>query len=286
VDAHLLTAWNGDPTLLAGLGLLLVSYWVGAVRDRQGGEVGPSWRAACYLGGVAVLALALLSPLDLLADRYLFSAHMLQHILLLLVVPPLILAGLPSSLAGLLEEVLMRWRCTRLFASPLVAFVLYAVLTWLWHLPLFYEAALRSEALHAVEHLCFLLSAGLFWVPICRPIGSLRLPALVQIVYIFGAGVSSTALAALITFAAHVLYPTYAQDGPSAVVRTALGLTPLADQQLGGLLMWIGGAFWFLGAAAVVFYRWFERAAREEITVIDDGRDGEVRNPVSDGVSW
>ncbi len=218
------------------------------------------WRAYSFAVAMLALVIALVSPLDALSDRYLFAAHMIQHLLLLLPVPCLILWGAPEGWFAWIREWRLVERVLAWLGRPAIAFFLYVVLTWLWHVPLLYEAALANQTIHIGEHLCFLGSALLYWWPICRPRTHFQpISELVSLVYLFGAALSSTGLAALITFATVLLYPTYGIPGPYRTVQVVLGLSPITDQQVGALLMWIGGALWFLGAAMVIFIRWFER---------------------------
>lgn len=226
------------------------------------------WRGdrgeATWLLGLIVLAIALISPLDYLADHVLFLAHMLQHLLLLLVVPPLLLLGLPAEGFAWIRRALDRLGPAACWlVQPFPAFLLSTLVVWAWHVPTFYEAALASEPLHAAEHLAFLGTALLYWWPVVRPEEH---PApmldLFQLPYLLGAIVASSLLAALLTFAPDVLYPTYTAAA-FAPARAAIGLTPLLDQQLGGLLMWVGGGLWYLLAAGGVMVRWFARDARE-----------------------
>ena len=262
----LLTGWDLDPTLIVGIGGLAVLYLSPLGRH---GDVALStrarrWLTVSYLAGVGVLAFALISPLDVLSDRYLFSAHMLQHLLLLLVAPVLLLLGAPSSwFTWLLEWRLIGWVLRRI-GRPFPSLLLYVGAIWIWHVPSLYEAALVNPTIHAGEHLCFLGTALLYWWPICR---SRTHPApmseLISLAYLFAAGVGSTALSALITFSGDVLYATYSVPGPDRAIQVALDMTPLIDQQTGGLEMWIGGAFWVVGAAMIIFVRWFERPSGE-----------------------
>ncbi len=195
---------------------------------------------------------------------------MFQHVLLLFVVPPLMLWGLPDSLLARVLGAVPESSFIRKAAGPVPSLVLYAVSMWVWHLPSLYEAALGNEVIHLCEHLCFLGSATLFWWLIVRPGLSLApIPALARIALLFGAAISSTGLAALLTFATTVLYPTYALGPPYSAVRDALGMTSLIDQQIGGLLMWIGGGSWYLGAVAIVFFRWFEGTSEDDSASLD-----------------
>jgi putative membrane protein len=230
---------------------------------RGGSRARPSRaQAAAFLASVGVLVLALLSPLDLLADQYLFSAHMLQHLLLVMAVPPLLLAGLPVQwLHGVTRPPLAL--VERFVGQPLVALGAFSVCFGLWHVPNLYEAALREERVHVLEHLSFLATATLFWWPVIQPaVASARLGYLGRMVYLFVASAPNSAIGALLTLAPAPLYATYATrpdsggHGLHVLVRDGLGLSPLADQQLGGLLMWIPGGLLYLLAIWVLGLRW------------------------------
>jgi putative membrane protein len=257
-------AWNIDPSIILGIAGLGVAY---VLLPAKAGLCPRRGQVVAFISGLAALALALISPLDDLSDHYLFTAHMLQHLLLLLVVPLLLLHGLPDGVFVAMRRIwVARWIIWKL-APPLPAFLISVVALWVWHTPSIFEAALHDETLHAVEHLCFLGSATLFWWPIARPATyPWPLPDLFQLVYLFGETLSSTLLAALITFASGVLYPTYLEGGPYALVRETLGLTPLADQQVGGLLMWVVCSAWYIAAAAITFFRWFDHPDSDEVT--------------------
>jgi cytochrome c oxidase assembly factor CtaG len=217
-----------------------------------------SWRwhggkLAAFLGGLAAIYLALASPIEPFADL-LLQVHMVQHLLLMMVAPPLLWLGAPlfPFLRGLPRPVRVFWVapvlaapplrrfCGRL-THPLTALVLFVGATWLWHAPPVYDLALRSSRWHYFEHVCFLSTALLFWYPVVRPYPSrprwspwLLLPVLLL------ADLSNTALAALLTFSDRLLYSYYAE-----VPRLA-GLSPLDDQAAAGVVMWVPGSVAFL----------------------------------------
>jgi cytochrome c oxidase assembly factor CtaG len=260
--------WSWDPSVIGGIAMLALAYrlipWLatdGSRRERR-------LRLLCFAAGELVLLLALVSPLDDLADHRSLLAHMIQHLLLLLAVPSLYLAALPASffaslnagkLAGFLRPI----------ASPVATFGLATGVLWAWHAPILYEGALRSEPIHAAEHLSFLLAASLFWWPVLRPASHpVPLPELLLVVYLFAAAVSSTVLAALITFSSAVLYPTYLG------VMPWLGLAPRDDQQAGGLLMWVVMGLWYFAVAAIVLIRWLDRPTAEGESRSRSAREG------------
>ena len=242
--------WDLHPSVVIGLVLLGGLYVYGgglAARRRQ---------VAAFAAALAVLFLALNGPLHNLSDSYLFSAHMAQHLVLTLVFPPLLLYGTP---AGVLRPLLRPgWvlRLARWATRPLAAGVIFSVPITLWHFPQFYEAALEHHGLHIVQHLVFLATAVIMWWPVLSPLPELpRASYLTQLLYLFALGLPMSLAGALITLAESVLYPFY-RSAPRV-----WGLAPLADQQLGGLLMWVVGTIYLWVAASVVWFRW---SAREE----------------------
>ncbi len=257
--ATIWSAWTFEPGALIGIVVLGVAYWLGIRRlwARAGAGRGvPAWRPVAFVGGMVSLALALVSPLDALATA-LFSAHMVQHLVLLVVVAPLLVLGdwgrgvlwaLPRSarrrLAGFRDRV-------EPLTRPAPSWALAAALLWLWHLPRLYEVALAHEGIHALEHITLLGASLLFWRVLFRPAG-VRIDRGAGILYLFAMGLQGSALGALLTFATVPWYPSHRPW------TTAFGLTPLEDQQLAGLLMWIPAGLVYLAAAAVLFLQWLE----------------------------
>lgn len=238
--------WHLDPLILLGLVLSGGLYARGLARlwRRGVGRGVRRWQAAAFAAGLAVLAFALLSPLAGLAEE-LFSAHMGQHLLLLLVAPPLLLLGAPHvpgslalprawrrPLAAALHRV-GRYPLCRALGSLGVVWLVQIASLWLWHLPALYEAALRHELLHALEHVTFIATALLFWSVVLAPFRSRRAEFGAAIVFVIATALPNGLLGALMTLAPRPWYPTYAAS------TAAWGLTPLVDQQLAGLLMWI-----------------------------------------------
>lgn len=215
-----------------------------------------AWQVAARgLTALAMLVLSQNGPLHDLADHYLFSAHMAQHLLLTLVVPPLALAGMPAwmvdaILRPVLSSRVAAWILRRL-TRPVPALVAYTVALVVWHLPGPYELALTSHAWHVAEHAMLIAAATLGWWPVLSPSAlSPALPYGGQILYLFAFGMPMTVVAAMITGAEQVLYPFYA-DAPRITA-----LAPLDDQRLGGLIMWVPAGLIPLIAFTAVFFRW------------------------------
>ncbi len=267
---QLLTSWTWEPSILGGLVGLLAAYAYGtraSWRRPLSSEV--VLRGLAFLAGLLALFVALVSPLDALADHYLFSAHMTQHLFLMLAVPPLLLAGLPVSLARALTRTPLLGAIEQRLSHPLLALAVYSGVMLVWHVPRFYEAALAHEALHITQHLTLLAAAAMFWWPVVQPrVASSELGHLGAMIYLFVASGPGTLLGAVLTFASSPLYPIYAAaDDPlelHPLTRDAWGLTPLVDQQLGGLLMWVPGGLVYLLGIGLVFGRLFADAVERE----------------------
>ena len=256
------TAWHGHPSVIAGLVALTVGYLVGVgpLRRRYGGaaRIGPG-RLILFLSGVLVIFIALLSPLHELGDNYLFSAHMVQHLLLTLVVPPLLLMGTPPWLIRPLFRSAGALRIGRFLTLPVVAFILFNVVFVLWHVPALYELALRERGIHILEHLMFLVAALIMWWPILGMLPEMpRPPYIGQMVYLFVQPTVPAILGAIITFSDGVLYEWYAQ------APRIWDISAHSDQQVGGIIMWVPGGLAFLLTLAVVFLIWASQEESED----------------------
>jgi cytochrome c oxidase assembly factor CtaG len=218
-----------------------------------------------FLAGWAVLAAALVTPLHEAGERS-FAAHMLEHELLMLVAAPLLVLSRPLGIA--LWAFPAGWRRAlarmgngigpvwRTLTAPVVATLLQAVALWLWHAPLLFDLALAHDGWHVVQHLCFLLTALLFWWAVLHGRGERRVG--VAIGCLFFTATISGALGALMAFSASPWYAGYAASG-----LDAFGLTPSEDQQLAGVLMWVPGGLVHAGAGLVLLARWLRREAGE-----------------------
>jgi putative membrane protein len=208
-------------------------------------------RVACFAAGLIAIAIALFSPLDAMSEE-LFSAHMVQHLLLVIVAAPLLVLGEPQYVMLWVPRVdarrsVARWwrRNDALRAAwsavsrPSIAWLLHVGALWTWHAPRLYDAALRDGRIHVFEHLTFLLTALLFWwVALDRH----RLRVGVATFYLFAAGLQGTLLGALLTIARHPWYVAH------YTTTQSWGLTPMEDQQLAGLIMWIPAGLVYLVA--------------------------------------
>jgi putative membrane protein len=247
-------SWSLHPSVLVGTGLLgaLYFYGIGPWRRRRGLPPVPRWKVASFCASLVVLLGALNGPMHDLSDYYLFSVHMVQHLLLTLLFPPLLLLGIP----GWLIEPLLRppavRRVARVLTHPVAAAVIFSVTVAVWHVGQYYELMMRNHDVHIVTHLMFMATATLLWWPVMSPVPEIlpRLGYGLGMLYLFLVGIPMQIVAALITLSGRVLYPWY-----SAAPRT-WGLSPLDDQQLGGLLMWVPGNLWMFLAIGVLFFVW------------------------------
>jgi cytochrome c oxidase assembly factor CtaG len=259
----ILSSWFADPALtliLAVTGFVYLRGWI--ILHRLTPALFQRWRLLSFLAGLTVFWLAVSSPLDALSNL-LLSAHMVQHVLLLMVVPPLLLLGSPALplLRGLPRTFaqdgiapFLRWNPLRKFAhllmAPAVCWVLMTTALLAWHIPAAFELALKSSAWHKIEHLCFVVAALLFWWPVVRPFPfRQRWPPWSIPIYLLAADLVNTALSATLTFSDRVLYPTYAN------MPQLFGVTPLSDQAAAGVIMWIPGSLVFMIPAVVLTVR-------------------------------
>jgi cytochrome c oxidase assembly factor CtaG len=258
-------AWQWRPAVLVPLGVLAGLYLRGWWRLRRTRGAAPAWRLVAYLAGTGSIVLALCSPLELLAELS-FTAHMVQHQLLLMGAPPLLLLaeplppmlwGLPSRLrrpgARLTRSGPVRRGLRALTWMPVTG-VLYTLTLWAWHYPPAYEAALRRPLLHDAEHLAFFATAVLFWWPVVNPAPRLRRLSSgvmygARIGYLILATGQNTLLGAVLGLSERVLYPAYA-----AAPRLLADWSAIDDQAFGGGVMW-SGSHMFLAGVLVLLHR-------------------------------
>jgi putative membrane protein len=243
--------WSVHPSTAIGIAALGTLYIWASRKLRQ-----EPTRAqkVCFFSGLLLLFASLNGPIHDLSDDYLFSAHMVQHLLITLAVPPLLLAGVPG---WMLRPVLSRpliAPLARFFTRAAICFVVFNLTIAVWHLPQFYNAAMANHDLHIVEHLMFMAAAVLMWWPLMSQLPELpRLAYPGQMLYTFLMSIPMSIVAVYIAMADHVLYPAY-----SAAPRV-LPLSPLEDQLLGALIMWIPGGMIFIIIMTVVFFKWNAR---------------------------
>lgn len=252
--------WGVEPAISLPVLLLGVLYIAGLLRvRRRAPHAIPSRDVACFAAGYAVLCVALVSPLHGVSEQ-IFTAHMIQHELLMVLAAPLLVLARPGpiflwafapatrrQIAGVLRRRPVR-RAWSIAVRPLDAWLLHGVVIWVWHIPLLFQATLHSDVVHAAQHASFLGSALLFWWSITH--GMRRAARGMAIVYLFTTVVHTGVLGALMAFAHSPWYPEYA----STAVQW--GLTPMGDQQLAGLVMWVPASAAYLVAALAIMRAW------------------------------
>lgn len=254
------SAWSWDPLILLSIGLVAFVYARGwrRIMRRTRRRAPELWRAAAFGSGLAILIVALQSPISTYDDK-LFSVHMLQHMLLVLGAAPLLLIGAPlvpllwglpdqerRGVGRLLSPHGQLHRLGHRISQPLVAEVLFLGTFAFWHVPPLYEASQGRNITHDLEHALLLGTALLFWWPLVQPTGaSRRMGYGLAVVYLAAASVEGTVIGALLTFSSEPLYTTY------RLAPRIAGLSVLQDQQLAGLIMWVPSGLVYLTAILV-----------------------------------
>ncbi len=254
--------WNAEPSIVLGLGALTTLYFVAWARwrERLGGPPDVNrLQVACFSAAIFVLILALVSPIASIGDELLFSIHMLQHLLITLVMPPLLLAGTPGwMIQHLFRPRWVLW-VARHLTRPLPAYLTFNTLFAISHVPAVYDVIFSNQALHILEHLLLMATSVLLWWPVLSPVPQLpRLSYPAQMLYVFLQTLGGVAVGSFLSLGSTPLYAKYA-NSPGM-----WGMTPLVDQQVGGLMMWVGGGTYFFGALAVIFFIWANRDAADQ----------------------
>ena len=262
----LLLAWRIDPlTIVPLVAAGAVYLWaVRHVNQAHPDNPHPSHRSAMFLGGLLAIFLALASPIEAY-EGALFSVHMGQHLLLMLVAAPLMVAGAPITLALRVARPSMRRRLlwvlhspvVRAISFPVVTWTLFAAVNWGWHFSSLYDQALENTALHYFQHATFLGAALLFWWPaIGADPSPWRLPHPARLFYLFLALPQNSFLGVALLNTGTVLYPHYVTN------LRSWGPTPIDDQHLGGVIMWVFGDIAFLLGMAIVIVGWMRQEER------------------------
>jgi putative membrane protein len=284
--AATLGQWTWDPLVIAALVASASLYARGGrrlLRRRQDPPPLRRWEIAAFAAGWLTLLIALVSPLDALSDL-LFSAHMAQHELLMVVAAPLLVLGRPLvamlwALGPAARARLGRWSRARAWravwprlSAGFTALVLHGLAVWLWHVPSWHQAALRSEGVHLVQHLSFFWTAALFWWAVAHGRYG-RLGYGIAVVFVFATAVHTSVLGALLTFATRVWYPLYGERAHAGAAGA------LEDQQLAGLIMWVPAGALFIVIALGLFAAWLGESERR----LGYSRLAAVARPVEGG---
>jgi putative membrane protein len=252
------THWHTEPLLIGGILLVAWLYALAIGPYRSAAHSFPKKEATYF--GLAVLSfyLAVGSPLDALGENFLFSAHMVQHNILMYVTPLLMLLGLPKWLVDQVFENHNWLRIlVRFLVHPVIAGLSFTLVFSFWHFPFLYEWALHNKVVHVIEHLTMLFVSVQMWWSMVGP--SKKIPPLAygaQIIFVFLLMVGQTPLFAFLTFSSDVFYPTY------AYAPRVVDLSPLQDQVLGGVAMKLANMFTSLGIMSVAFYKWAQESEK------------------------
>ncbi len=262
----ILTSWSWEPNVLSGLAVAAGLYALGCLRLRsrgQGRAAPQTWRVWCYAAGLAALGLALLSPIDVFGSLFLF-VHMVQHLLLMIVVPVLLWLGAPllpvlwalpralrRAVGGLVAPGGPLHAVFHLLTNPWLSALLYLIVIGTWHLPPLYNAAQGDgNPVHDLEHLMFLGAGLLYWWPVVHPSGGRRrLSGGGAVLYILAGASEGGLIGGALSFSDRVIYTAYLH------VPRLWGLSALTDQQIGGIVMWLGGGLLNVGLAFALFVK-------------------------------
>jgi putative membrane protein len=246
-------AWSIHPSTVVGLAVLAAIYFWRA-RHAPAGVQLSVWRQLSFISALFVIFASLNGPLHDLSDDYLFSAHMVQHLLLTLAMPPLLIAAIPGWMLRPILQSRTIAAIARRVTRPVFCFVAFNLVIAGWHIPDLYNSAMANHNIHIVEHLMMMSAAVLMWWPLMSPLPELpRLAYPGQMLYCFLMSIPMSITAVYIAMADHVLYPAY------AAAPRVTGLTPMEDQLLGGLIMWVPGGLIFALIMTVVFFKWVSR---------------------------
>jgi putative membrane protein len=275
--------WNWDPWILASLALALACYGAGLLRIASSvrAKLFGAFRWISFVAGIATLFVVLISPLDGLDDE-LFSAHMAQHMVLMLVAPPLLVFGRPGlvwlwafplPVRRLIGRIWMHTGLAHLcheIGSPALIWMSGSAALWFWHLPGPFAWSLASEPVHALEHICFFSTSLLFWSLVLEPLAKRRISYGTAIIFVVTFGLQMGFLGALLTFAGHPLYAAYSQT------TERWGLSPLEDQQLGGVSMWIPASLIHLTTLGFLVAAWMQEDENRSVATVASRRNSAV----------
>ncbi|MCA0375169.1 MAG: cytochrome c oxidase assembly protein [Gemmatimonadetes bacterium] len=250
------------PSTAIGIATFAIVYaW--RARQATAADVGPTPpQRMAFFTALALLFLTLNGPLHDLSDFYLFSAHMVQHLVLTLVVPPLMIVGTPGwMLRPLLTSRRAPWigAVARRVTTTAACFTIFNVVLAFWHLPPLYNLALAVHPVHILQHLMFIAASVLMWWPLLSPLPELpRASYPAQMLYCFLMVIPMSVISIYVAMADTLLYPAY------ATAPRILGISPMQDQQYGGLIMWIPGGVFFYAVMTVVFFKWSQRGEDDQ----------------------
>ena len=249
--------WNLDIPLCLQLVAVLAGYVyaIGPFRfDQKIKEAASATQISAFVAGITIFAVAVMSPIDSIGEKYFFWMHMVQHLILVFLVPALLIVGTPGWIIDWAMRLPGIKSVLRYVLVPLTTFLISQLVLVVWHVPVLYQAALRNSVVHDVEHLMFIAAGILIWWPVLSRSKLLpRAADHVLLIYLFLLPVPTSILGAMIAFSEDVLYPLY------AIAPRYWDIAARSDQELAGLLMWVPGKLVFWLAIGIVFVRWFRK---------------------------
>jgi putative membrane protein len=262
-DSFSWSEWTLYPDFLIGWLLFGALYLLcaGPLRHRFPGSAPvPLWQIACFSVGMAIMLVALQGPLHELSDYFLFSAHMVQHLLIMLVMPPFLMAGTPGWMLRPLLRIPGVQPVARTLTSPIAAFLLVNIVFGIWHFPEPYDLMMRDHTVHKLMHVMIMTVGVILWWPVMSPLPD-ELPRLagpLQMLYLFILGVPMMVVAVVIAFADTHYYEWY------ALAPRIYPLSEMEDQRLGALIMWVPGALVMWLGITFAYFRWSRKEIRED----------------------
>lgn len=264
----LMKYWHFTPVTVAFIFALAIGYFFLIHREK-------SAKAWYFIVALLLIIICTCSPLHWLGENYLFSMHMISHVILFLIVPPLLVLSIPSHLTSRTKNYLTRISKT-IATVPWLAWILGIGIMWFWHIPAIFDGAMPAYAmgvdgfLHHAQSISLVIVGLIFWWPVFGPLSGYRLPALKGILYLFTACISCSLLGLLITFSPVGMYSYYGTIsdvyGFSSLIRNSWGMTPAVDHQVAGLIMWVPGCLIYLSGALYLLNEWFRE--KDELPVL------------------
>ena len=251
--------WHWHIEILLGLTLVQMLYLhiIGAfVSENKTKKINPK-EVISFTSGILLILVCTVSPLHHIADNYLFSAHMLQHVFLTLVAPPLLILGIPGRIIDNLIKSKIQIFIFKRLLHPITIFFIFNLVFSIWHMPILYNLSVNNHSVHIFEHFTFISSAFAMWWPIFNKSKNLpRISFPAQMIYIFLLSVAQIIVFGIITFSNSPIYEFYA-NAPKL-----WNLTPLIDQQIGGVIMKVGSAILFMTIILKRFFDWYQNEQR------------------------
>tara|TARA_B100000676_G_scaffold38257_1_gene36136 strand:+ start:1466 stop:2260 length:795 start_codon:yes stop_codon:yes gene_type:complete len=254
--------WHGHIEVVLGLGFLQLAYlyFTGPYRKKKYPEIPKSpYRNLLFTLGNLMIFLSISSPIHVLSDDFLFSVHMFQHIVITLLSPPLLILGTPSWLISPIFNIKITLKIFKIIFHPLITVIFFNFIFSVWHLPVLYELSVKFHWIHVFEHVLFMLAAIMMWWPLCSQIKQIpQLPYPLQMIYLFVMSLAQIIVFGIVTFARQPIYQHYIQ------AERIFGISPLLDQQIGGIIMKVGSGFMFLFLIVLAFYKWYDQETNKK----------------------